>query len=79
MVDAWSAELNITDTDAKNARAKALEEAADTFFDAYIKVGIAHDVIPYMHKVSNVMSMYVCHILSLLTTYHTTYRIARHY
>jgi hypothetical protein len=59
MVDAWSMEVNIIDTDAKKARAKALEKATDNVLDAYINVARAHDVIPYMHEVSNKLSIYM--------------------
>jgi uncharacterized membrane protein len=61
MVDAWSAEPDIKDADAKKARAKALEEAADNFFDAYIRVAGVHGVIPYIHHVSNMLILFACH------------------
>jgi hypothetical protein len=65
MVDAWSAEPDITNTDPKKGGAKALGKATDNFFDAYISQAGAHDVIPYVHKVRNKLSIYACHILSL--------------
>jgi hypothetical protein len=61
MVDAWSAEPDIKDADAKKAGAKAREEAPDNFFDVYISVAGAHDVIPYMHHVSSMLNIFACH------------------
>jgi hypothetical protein len=61
MVDAWSAEPDIKDADAKKAGAKALEEAAENFFGAYISVAGAYDVILYMHQVSNMLIIFACH------------------
>ena len=77
MVDAWSAEPNTRDTDAKKEGAKALKEVADNFFDAYISVAGAHDVIPYMHHVNKMLSIYTCRMYSFLAVY-TLYNIARH-